>query len=87
MFDQTGETKNLGSMNLGSYAGVEVKQLFNNNLECLFNHMQVVNSLMFFSFKKEDDTCTVNLNSFDMLQSNTFDEDSVDVINDFECPS
>lgn len=38
----------MGQIQLANFKGHEVQHLFNNNLECLFNHLMFDNKLFFF---------------------------------------
>ena len=55
-FSPSRPSESLGSFEIGRFGGSEIEHLFNNNLECLFNHMLVNNELFFYSVEEVEDT-------------------------------
>lgn len=47
-----GKADALVELTLNTYDGLEVAKLFNNNYECLFNHVQVRNKIYFFTIEQ-----------------------------------
>lgn len=77
-FSLEGEQEHMGKFNVANFKGKEVEHLFNNNLECIFNHMMVKNNLYFFSIENSgSDERNINLNSFEIKDNHKLRSDTV----------
>ena len=43
----------MGTFKIASYIGIDIDNLFNNNLECFSNHIQIKNKIFYYSFEGE----------------------------------